>query len=167
MKISGDGLANGAPAETDASQFRGRDVVSQAEAGFSAAVWVGAVSSEYCQIQLFNPASSGVVVLIDKIDLSPSADMRMYVGQYDSRLGSDVGNGKNLYSGKSDSLSELRSQTDVSILGAEVYSVYMNKYEFYTVAPMYPWILPENTGMIVGAGTVNISIRTSIFFREI
>lgn len=159
MRLNGNGMANGALAQSDGNAYRGVDVLSNDDRAFIGGGSVGATASQYAHVQLVNPVGSGVTLLVDSIHTTSNGTMRVLLNGLDGVSGTFWGY---IYSKKrgSGALSgEIRVQNNVAILGDQ-----MAPYYNLANQPTYinfdaPFILGEGEGI----AAVNTIVNSGLF----
>lgn len=91
MRIAGGGSPNVNLLFSDTAQFRNADFVVNSNGAFWLYSNITGAAGEKAHIQIFNPAGSGVTVLVDGILASSNADNFLNVAYHDTELTTDVG----------------------------------------------------------------------------
>lgn len=130
---------------------------------------VAAVASQYGHVQLFNPAASGVLVIVKAVRASVGAAVtgQISLSLYDTALSTNVGTVANMYSGEAASAAQVRTATDASELGSAVDFGERASEDNLWIDCSPGLVIPANKGVLVVSSTVNISVFGYFKFREI
>lgn len=138
---------------------------------FTRFVNMGAVAGEYSQLQLWNPAGSGVIVILRNFyGYADGTTAEIRITQYDTALSTLNGTGYNKYIAEAVSSGQVRSQSNGAIFGTRI-----------AVTPKYPlasypfswgdqkdhYIISENKGICVVQNEVNKLIGVNFEWIEI
>lgn len=143
--------------------------LSELRAGraFSQTLALGATPAEYGHVQLFNPASSGVKIVVYTANAIGSSAMALYLSLYNTALTTDGGAGVNLLSGGSAGAGHIRSATDASQLGTALHFIQHAAGEHKYFEPRWLCQLGESEGVAVYASTVNVGMAVSFQWIEL
>lgn len=126
-----------------------------------------AVAAEFAHVQLFNPAASGVTLLVRRITVRVGTTAATYVNLYSVELTTLVGAGYNLQVGAAAGLGVTRTQSNAVQLGNTVRDVYVTTTEDRTVQEDYFCELPANTGILVNHEAQNSLIVACFEWEEV
>lgn len=168
MRIGGGGSQDVNLLQSDSAQYRNQDLVTSQGLAFAGSTVQVAVAAEYAHVQLYNPAESGVVIIVDRVFVSFSAAMRANVARYETALTTLNVNWRNKLAGSADGAGEVRRQSDGSqLFDAGWYTQELAAGAIWTVPLDHPIILPEGQGIVVFGNTVNIGVTASFAGREV
>lgn len=167
MRIGGGGSADTNLLQSDAAQFRNEDFVVAQAGSFAGGVQQAAVAAEYPHVQIFNPAMSGVVVMIDAIVVSSDSALIAVPSLYDTELTTDDGAWSNLLSGSAAGAAHMRKESLGSLTGPSLVSAYMAANDPWTFHFKYPIQLGSGKGLLVRGTVVNTNLAASFYGREV
>lgn len=116
-----------------------------------------AVAAKFSVVQLKNPSSSGLGVLLAYADVYTSNNSLVVVNQWDTSLTSYIGTGYNRYLGATASTVIMRQDTMAAALAATLGQLYVPAGEVKRLEDAYIW-LPEGTGIIFSTRTANTDL---------
>lgn len=136
---------------------------------FSTAVEKGAVAAEYAHVQIFNPAASGVRVIVRAIEfMTGTTSGSNYIGHYNTALTTLVKQALSTLSAGAAGKAALRMAGDASSLVATdplarvgAAAGVHTRFEFKA-----PVVLLEGKGLVIVAGDVNTYMRATIQHTE-
>lgn len=128
----------------------------------------GPLASEYSHVQLWNPAGSGVRLVVDSVTLNPGAACSMHLRSSSAALANmyTVTNPNSKAVGGVVSVSENRVQTNPALQGDLLVGIRFNSSESYTIDFNDPMVLNGGTGLIAVSVLVNTETVMSAQFYE-
>lgn len=141
------------------------------EVGCGMGANVQLAAAQYSQIQLLNPANSGVIALVDRVDLTIGGASSFVIGFYGTALptATDVRLLDTRLTGTVPACKGYKDDGASKVIGVTTQFVngYASGYhEFYPVELEGRVVLDEGQGIVVELTTVNVSLWSSIFWRE-
>jgi hypothetical protein len=135
------------------------------ELGLTGKVFVGPVGLdaslvEKANVQLLNPAGSGILIVCVAVLVSLSTGADIQVKQNGTALATLVGNGKSTYLGKSDSVGEVRSESLASPAGTLIGTAFRAPTSVLDLG--MPWYIPPGEGLVI-AHSVNDAVLSVVF----
>lgn len=167
MRIGGGGSTDINQLQSDAAQFRNRDFVVDNGQAFFGGTNLSGVAAEFSHIQIYNPAGSGVELLIDGAFTSINVTSTVYLRYFDTELTTVSGFWFNQKRDGSFGVAVLRRQTDAAILGSRIFQWRSLANTPYTLVFPSPVLLPAATGLIFATGGVNVTLDGDFYGREI
>jgi len=130
----------------------------------------GAVAAEFAHAQIFNPAGSGVLVVVEQIWGGANTANVAQVSRFDTVLAGTAGDPD--HKGFRDTrvsgspVATINSDSDGSQLGVIIlFSPEVIATE--TTFLDFPFILAPGTGLMWGSGTVNVSLQFTAIWKEL
>lgn len=167
MRISGGGSANLNLLLSDAAQFRNEDFVVDNNGAFWGYTSSTGAVGEYMHVQLFNPAGSGITVLVDRCQVVSDVDGGLRFGFYDTELTSDIGAGASKKNGGAAAKAHIRRQSIAAITG----TILINMLSLADVGRVYdfpyPLELAEGEGAIVTPSVTASDTYGAYEWREV
>jgi len=140
----------------------GEKAVTLAGQGRFGQLGINAVPAEYSNIQLLNPAGSGVRAVIETIRSSSSAAANMVARRYDVPLTTLVYNWPNALIAGAAGSCEMRRQNGSSSLGVGSFLI-GERLQADTGAPPFvlrkPLVLEAGEGLVISLETVNVFLN--------
>lgn len=167
MRIGGGGSQDVNLLQSDAAQFRNQDFVVDAELAFWGAAIQAAVAANFSGVQLFNPAASGVLALIDQIVISSTSTQEAFITSVSLELTTDIGTWDANKLGASGGLSHLRAEAQGLVPGDVAMRVHIIADIPVVLRFEYPVQIPAGNGLNVVSGIVNVPLVCSYIGREI
>ena len=167
MRIAGGGSPNVNVLNSDAGQYRNRDFVSAQDGAYMQGANQAAVAGKYSHIQLLNPAGSGVVALVDRVEFSTGAAGLIYFRYYDTGVTTLVQAWEPTLRGGNAGISQVRQDTNAAVLGTRVVRAEVLADTMYSFIFRYPVILAAAEGCMVAADTANTALLASFYGREV
>ena len=135
--------------------------------GFVHSVRLAASVGNNGHVQLFNPAASGITVLVKRLSHSSGGAPLAHMTQHNTELTTDAGAGVNLLSGGGAAAAHLRSVDNSGVLGTII-----GNHEIPATTPLLwfdDWFmeLGEGEGLVAVNGSVNVSINATFFWIEL
>jgi hypothetical protein len=128
---------------------------------------VAPVAAQNSHIQLFNPVASGKQLIVRAVILGSGTTTTLYLRRYDTALATLVGAGANLLIGGAAGVGAVRKTTNAGLLGTQIlaFTVLANQ-------PVYPvpdWFaeLSPGQGILVADGSVNTTVPSCFYWREV
>jgi len=146
--------------------YRGFDTLVDGGGGFHGFVDLGNTASQYNHIQLFNPAASGIIGVIDHITVSGANIQYFESAFHNTELTTDNGAGSSTINGGTAALCHLRSVTQTTQVGTLI-DVYRN-----TTSAIFPldflvgYELLEGEGVLIRNLIVNDGLVVVFRWRE-
>lgn len=133
-----------------------------------------AVAAQYPHVQLFNPAASGKVVLVDQIDAWVSLPaLSCRIGAFNTALATLIGTGFNLNQGAAAAVGVLRRESNVAQLGTlwgyfDISTGVTGGYHMHKPGrPLSrPILLDAGEGLVVVGDAVNMQLLAGFWWRE-
>ena len=167
MRVSGTGSIETIPGfTTNGNVLLGKDLVSGSDHAFLGGGKRGNVAGKYSGSQLLNPASSGVLVLIDSINIAAGSTSDAMIYLYNTAL-SFSAPGTSCLDLSTDSTATINFEASSSLLGTLITRYRLQADTQYFVPMDYPIILSEGIGLVVWGDTINMAIYASFNWREI
>ncbi len=144
--------------------IRNNDITSVDNGVFIGYCDLAANASQPNKAQLFNPAASGVTVLLDSfwgyLGIAP------YIGivRYDVQLTTDVGTGEDINGNGNASLAHIREQQSAGHLGSPISYIY-DPLSLGTMT--YPIAIAEGCGIAFQSEQANYALQMTFIWREI
>jgi hypothetical protein len=120
----------------------------------------------FSEIQIFNPAGSGVSVIVYKINVSCSVADFTRVHVFNTALGALVGTGINLLSGGAAAVAELRTAQPAAQDGTFVSTIDAAATSPFERISVWAWELGAGEGVLIATGSVNRSLCTEFYWNE-
>jgi hypothetical protein len=134
---------------------------------FSAIGAQTAVGGQNSHVQLWNPAASGVVLLVYNLTIATPAAGFVFGGTYNAALTTQNNQGRNLLLGGANGVCYTRTQSNAGGLpfNAKMYAVPANT----NTLPPLPWIcvVPQGQGLTFYHNTVNVELDLEFTWVEI
>lgn len=128
---------------------------------------VAAVAATYGHIQLFNPAASGVLIIVRAIITSFTSAQKSFVGIHNTALTTAVNNGVNLLNGGAAGLGAVRTQTNATQLGNLIARAIVPANDAYTYALDWFMELDAGEGCIATLDNQNVAMDATFFWIEL
>jgi hypothetical protein len=127
----------------------------------------GGAGGVYAQVQLLNPAGSGVTVLLRSILASSDAACRIQVGKWDTPLTALEHQGRCLLAGAAAGAGAVRTASAALPAADWGFNAYLN-----TAVPLFPvpeWFyeLGAGEGVVVVSASVNVGLSASFAWLEL
>lgn len=167
MRISGGGSGNVNILQSDTGQFRNDDFVTAQDGAFMCGTDVTNVSGQYGLIQLYNPAASGVTVLVDAIAVSPYANTTMALKWFNTEADTEIFAWPSLLLDAGAGNAVLRRHNNVALQGSYLGIITLLAFQPYTFRPKAPIEYEEEKGLIVQSLDVNTAFSTTFYGREV
>lgn len=167
MRISGGGSPNVNLLLSDAAQFRNEDFVVSQNASFAGSQSLTAAGGQFAHHQIFNPAGSGITLMVDKILVSSPSNDSYRVARFNTELTTDGGAWVSFLSGGAAGASHIRRESNASQLGTIVEHAQLLALTPWTDELLYPYQLAAGQGLLVGASTVAQTLFTTFYGREV
>lgn len=152
---------------SDLNTFRNEDYVSNQGLTYSKGEGVGAVGAQYSHVQILNPSGSGVVVLLDRLQVRCTGGEFVRVNQYDTPLPTAANYWLARKLGDPGGNAEIRVSTNGSVLGSGIDNYGISTTAPITVADKFPIILEEGRGLVIVSSIVNVNLYVSFVGREV
>jgi hypothetical protein len=135
--------------------------------GFSGTRQVVGVAGVTSRVQLWNPAGSGVLLLVDAISLrGTSVQQFAAIGVHNAALGAAPTSGENRLLGGAVSAAELRGTTGGSV-GTRIASIAAPVAGFCEQRYAEPVEIPEGMGIHIENDVVNTTMQGNFEWREV
>lgn len=167
MQISSSGTIHNQQVYSDANEFRNEDYISDNDGGFIRGISQGGVAAEYGHVQVYNPNGSGVVVLVDRINVSLGAVGIIAFAMYDTELVVDVGAWVNVRNAGAAGTAHIRKTSNGSLLGVTMWTERILADTVIQISLKVPILLAESEGVLAQCIGVNIAINVAFFGREV
>ncbi len=153
--------------QSNAGAYRNRDFAVNAGQVFSGGTNLNGAASNYAHHQIKNPSGSGIVTLVDRVILAPSAASRIGIRTYDTDLASKAGDYKANKLGGADGQTEARYENNTSALGTSIGNI-----EALALTPLvidfeYPIMIEAGKGLNFVNLTTNVGLLFWAFVREV
>jgi len=132
---------------------------------FARVVDQAAVSAELSHCQLFNPAGSGITIVIRRVSLRLLTAGEFSLTSHNIELTTDHNPGFNLDSGATDGSGRVRRQTNTMVLGTNLENY--NAADTGTVVPVDDWWMRLGAGEGFNVVSNVANIRMVVNFRWI
>lgn len=147
--------------------FRGNDKLAEDDKALFHGLYVNGIASQYSHVGLFNPAGSGITVLIDEIWAHATGDTSIYLRTITALLGNDNGVWTARNISGANGLAHITSENNVAFQGVskvklEVLQSQLNVFPF-----KIPWKLAEGRGLLVASYTVARALDVWFHGREV
>jgi hypothetical protein len=149
-------------AAVDALQFA--DDVTKSGEAFMGCASVAAVGAQYAQAQLRNPAGSGKILYLDRIDCQTGTAVEFSIHKVTADIGAASTNVANLDHGGAAPSGEINSRTDASLFGSPLGIRSATDVTTFTFNP--PWRIGESEDVGVSARVVNVGANFTFYWRE-
>ena len=118
---------------------------------------IGATAGNYGHLQLYNPANSGVFVVVDSLTIYSTAAATLYLTEYDTAL-TNNGTGKAFTDRRitGTPAAQVRQQINATILGTIIYETATPAAKTPEVID-YPGILEPGQGVVAVIGAQNLA----------
>ena len=167
MQLNSPGATDINLLQSDGVTFRNQDFLVNAGKGFFGTAIQQAVASTYSCVQLYNPVSSGVTIMVDRIVASTLSAAQVAVRTYSTALTTKVTDVTNIRVGQSDGQGEIRRNNEGSIPGTGVLLVQLGANAPFQFELDYPFQLDEGEGILVCSHDVQITLLTAFQSREL
>lgn len=124
-------------------------------------------AAAFAEIQLFNPAGSGVTVLVYRLLAGAGANDATQIRTFNTALTTLVGTGINLLAGGAAAVAEIRTNNPAALDGTQVSQTYAPANVTFERVDVWSWELGAAEGIIIAAGAVNISLAAEFYWNEI
>lgn len=165
MKLSNAGIQSVGEFISQSGQIGGIDTVTNSQSSFMTADAKGATASEYSFVQLWNPGTN--TIFVDRIKGSTTANTTLHIGVGTTPRGTTNSNGRSMVAGGSLGDGDVRLGSDASLLEIGIDRVAVGAFVTYTWDLPYPIELPPSTGLLVTAGSVNLTLYAGFTWREV
>lgn len=137
--------------------------------GYRTTTTLTPTAGQYMHLQLWNPASSGVLAVIRQLVLWSDTAGRITCRFHASALATLSNEIRSVYAGDADGSVQLRNESSASLVGsgAAVLQVELVANTTVVVPLPTPLILPESQGLVVQRATVTASLGMSPDVLEI
>jgi len=167
MRIGSGGAQGVTVLQSDKGQFRNIDFVVDQEKAYLTSTQQTAAGGQLPHLQLFNPAGSGIKVLVDKIYIYCDAAALVEIGVYNTELTTDGGAWGPMKLGGAAGLAHYRKQDNAVDLVSGWDKQYVNAGESRLLVYSTPWELDEGIGLTLSATAAASTLRFTIFGREV
>lgn len=142
---------------------------SEVRAGraFMRGTHVAAAAGALGEVQLFNPAASGITVIVRRATSGALAADRHQVRQYDTALGTLVGTGFNLLSGGAAAAAVIRTATPAAADGTLISEMRLPADALGDILDDWSWELGAGEGVLIVGTTANQVIDVTYFWIEV
>lgn len=167
MRIGGSGSQGVDVLQSDAAQFRGTDFVVSNAAAFIGTGNLSNTAAVISHVQLFNPAGSGVTVIVDGMIFAMGTAGRFLLASHDTELTTDGGAWLNALMGGAAGAAHVRTQNNATVLGTAFGG---GRLAGNTGEPfVFPFGLqiPAGAGILLSPTLVNVSATVTFWGREI
>ncbi len=167
MQIGGPSITTDFHIPSKTGDFKLNDLVVQRNDVFQKTKKRGAVGSQYPYIELANPAASGIIILVDRIDVKTANTADLQLCWYNSSLPTDDGAGVARSPAGGVAIGHIHSHTDVVSFGTSWWaarSLANSPNVFNWMFPLY--LLPEES-IMVRVVIINTDLTVSYEWREI
>lgn len=167
MRIGGSGSADINLLQSDAGQFRNEDFQVNQEQCFWGQSLQAAVSARFANVQLWNPAASGFIIIVDVIEVTmlTAAAIRTYFTT--TELDEATGAWRSKKLGASTGVGLINRQDQVATGSNIINRVNVLASSPHVLEFKYPIILAEESGLNIECETANIAIIANFEGREI
>ena len=117
-------------------------------------------------IQLFNPAASGITVLVGQIDAGVQASRSIHLREHNVALTTLVGTGRNLDIGEGNSLAEIRTVNNAVELGTQLSAYRLEVELMIQVGPKWKHELAEGEGILIVNNLANDGVTANYWWTE-
>ena len=167
MQLISSGTLDINQLQTEQNNSRNADKdTNDGNAFFGGTPFTGA-TSKYTHVQFFNPASSGVYVLVDRILFTVEIGDYINVRSLGSEISGDFGTQKAKEQGLANSKVKLLYEQNTSNLGSSLTTIPANPADVVTVTPKNPFRFNESESMLFISKAVNENISVYMEWREI
>ena len=167
MRISGGGSGNINQLMSDTGQFRNEDFVVSQNGAFSRGFYLGGGVAKYTHGQLYNPASSGVTVILDHYYVVVGGDARITFARYDTELTTSLGAWRSHLVGGAAGNAIMRWAQDDAILGTAYWELELLASEPLTQGFKSPIQIGEEEGVLFNVQNTNVGIGVVFLGREV
>ena len=128
---------------------------------------LAASAGNFNEIQLFNPAGSGITVVIKRILASVAAASGVMVRRHDPALATLDGTGFNLRAGGAAAQAVIRTTQIAALDGTRISEQLLGASVITPIAEDWNKELPANTGLLVTGRGVNIELMVYYEWNEV
>lgn len=127
-----------------------------------------AVAGQYSHSELFNPAGSGVNVVVSKVIPFVAAASPVQLRTHNAALTTLTGYGVNKLVGGAASVAQLRDATSAALIGAYAANAGIPTASDSKEIPLpEPFVLPPGFGLMAVSNLVNISLYPTFHWKEV
>ncbi|MFQ6006122.1 MAG: hypothetical protein ACE5OQ_11525 [Woeseia sp.] len=167
MRIGGAGQSSVNILESEAGAFRGRDFAVSQNRCFVGRVVQTAVAGQFSRCQIFNPAGSGITLILDRIVVSYSSQVNFSIEHYDTELTTDVGAWLSKALGGAAGACHLRRDTGTANQGTMLEFYYRSANNPEQIEYKYPYMLDAGEGLHVERAVANTELDVNFYGREV
>lgn len=160
MRIGTGGALTVTSTEQWLSQLR-------AARAFLGSASIGPTAANYSHVQLYNPAGSGVQVIVRTAFASVAVAAFVNLGRYDVALTTDQGTGKNSLLGAAAAQAHIRSQDNAARLPTLVAQMYLQAGLPINFASEWLVEISPGQGIVLYPDTVNTEIVAAFSWYEV
>ena len=154
--------------QSDIFTFRNQDYTVDQEQSFSGGVtsnW-SAGNTVVCA-QLYNPPSSGVTVLVDRVWFNVEQDGNVFLGRGTAAFFGSTANWQNKKLGSANGNARVQTEAFAAIPGTIIERFVIGALNGYDYEPIYPYMLEEGNSLIVTHNTTTLPLHVNFYGREI
>jgi hypothetical protein len=134
---------------------------------FAKSAFVGALAGNFSEVQLKNPAASGVAVLLFRSNVVVGAGGNMVMRHHEADLVTDTGTGVNLLAAGAVSAAHFRTAQVAAMDGTQIISVDPTVQNFSQGLPSWLVEIAPGEGAVFTTGAVNVNIGVAVFWLEL
>lgn len=134
---------------------------------FSEGAGLAASAGNFSEIQLINPAGSGITVIVFKALVGQGVAGNVSITNHNVNLATDVGAGRNLLIGGAAGAAHVRTAQPAAQDGSRLARVRMAADEFVPLLSDWSYELGVGEGIIIMPDTVNTILAATYFWIEV
>ncbi len=127
---------------------------------------VSALAANFSEVQLINPAASGVVVLVYKANVGAPAGVTVQLRSHGANLTTDAGAGTNLDIGGAAAASHVRTDQVGAASGALISELHRPTNTDVDRFPLWLAQLDAGEGIVITTDAVNQAVSAEFFWVE-
>ena len=167
MRINNAGSVDINLLQSDEITYRNQDYVVSQGGAFYDGTSVGGDTSKYTTLQLYNPAGSGKILIIDSIFFSTAANATVSVAQYATEQANDIRAWRSALFGGSAGVSHLRWAQHASVTGSVITTVYLLATTPFQLVEDNPIQVGATNSIQIISETANVGLTANFIGREV
>ena len=134
--------------------------------GFTRGVSLAASVGNLSEIQLFNPAGSGITTIVHRFFASPSPAQVVNLRQFNTGLATLVGTGFNLNVGGAAAVSEIRTANPAAASGTFWAPIPLDSVTELLIVQEWHAMLGAGEGILLSTDVANVALRVRFEWIE-